>query len=182
MRSCAWTRDGTYTTDILLQLAECPHLRELEINGHHTWNYDPDVLCNFHNLERLRVIMSSKEVVSVLPQVFQKNYNSFRSLSLICKVRMGQYIRVFLTVSSLVHLIHHRRISRASSPLPASAGAVPYRWISESHAAGHHRDSKSQHSGNRRLVFRRTLNLFCTSLTFACNTQLSSMLGHARIR
>ena len=87
LQSCTWTRDGTCTTELLEQLSACPKLTELELNGHHTYSYSPDALHKFEHLQKLRIIMPSKEVVFALPRLFERNCHHLRSVSIICKVR-----------------------------------------------------------------------------------------------
>ncbi len=86
LRSCAWTRDGTITSQILETLSSSSTIHELEINGHSDRKYDPQLLLRFKNLVKISIIMPSRGVVNHLEDWVVLNQRSLRSLSLICKV------------------------------------------------------------------------------------------------
>lgn len=86
LRSFAWTRDGTITSQILETLSSCSIIHELEINGHSDRRYDPQLLLRFKNLVKVSIIMPSSGMVNRLEDWVVLNQRSLRSLSLICKV------------------------------------------------------------------------------------------------
>ena len=114
LRRCAWTRDGSLTSEILQALLcaganveadsevkEIPleyfhkeeltmrlenrGLRELEINGH-DGSYNRVLLLGFVGLERISLIMPSAAVVALLPTWTSLNHKTLRRLTVICKV------------------------------------------------------------------------------------------------
>ncbi|KAF8958990.1 hypothetical protein BDZ97DRAFT_1923300 [Flammula alnicola] len=85
LKSCTWTRDGSLNSDIFKALQQCPHLRELEFNGHNDGHYDPRLLLGFTNLQRILIIMPSPAVVSQLNPWLTVTGTSLRSFTLICK-------------------------------------------------------------------------------------------------
>lgn len=86
LQSCAWTRDGSLTTDILKTLSRAPQLRELEVNGRNEYRYDERVLCDFKTLTKVTIIMPSSPVVNMLPQWTAFAGATLRHLTLICRV------------------------------------------------------------------------------------------------
>lgn len=115
LHRCAWTRDGSLTSEILQSLlcasasVEAPDaetrdipleyfhkeelmmrlenrgLRELEVNGHDGF-YNRVLLLGFVGLERISLIMPSAAVVALLPTWTSLNHKTLRRLTLICKV------------------------------------------------------------------------------------------------
>ena len=94
LQACVWTRDGTLNSAILEELSKCPQLDSLEINGKHTYSFDPLLLLNFHRLRRLQVIMPSGEVIKVVPSLLIGSSNTLESLSLICRVSLQNSVSV----------------------------------------------------------------------------------------
>ena len=88
LRRCAWTRDGTITSQILESLSSCQNLREIELNGRSDRRYDPHLLLRFKNLDKVSIIMPSSGVVNCLKDWVLLNQYSWRSLSLVCQVRI----------------------------------------------------------------------------------------------
>lgn len=86
LRECTWTRDGSLKDEILEELSRCPQLQAVEINGHHNWNYSPELLQRLTRLRKFSVIMPSAEVVQALPAFLEGNSQSLESLTIICKV------------------------------------------------------------------------------------------------
>ena len=85
LSSCSWTRDGSLNTVILRTLQQNTHLRELEINGHHNYYYDPLTLANFTGLRKISLIMPSGDVIKMLPSWLESTGDTLRVLSLVCK-------------------------------------------------------------------------------------------------
>ncbi|KAG1872973.1 hypothetical protein DFJ58DRAFT_760579 [Suillus subalutaceus] len=85
LRSCAWTRDGSLESAILLALQQCPQLKELEINGRDSGYYDPNILTQFSKLSRISLIMPSAQVIEVLPSWISATGPTLRNLTLICQ-------------------------------------------------------------------------------------------------
>ncbi|KAG2362343.1 hypothetical protein BDR07DRAFT_1451206 [Suillus spraguei] len=85
LRSCAWTRDGSLESAILLALQQCPQLKELEINGKDSGYYDPNILTQFSKLSRISLIMPSAQVIEVLPSWISATGSTLRNLTLICQ-------------------------------------------------------------------------------------------------
>jgi hypothetical protein len=104
LHRCAWTRDGSLTSEILQALLctsanvevdadkeeltmrlENRGLRELEVNGHDGF-YNRVLLLGFVGLERISLIMPSAAVVALLPTWTSLNHKTLRRLTLICKV------------------------------------------------------------------------------------------------
>ncbi|KDQ56764.1 hypothetical protein JAAARDRAFT_36253 [Jaapia argillacea MUCL 33604] len=82
---CTWTRDGSLSSRVLESLLECPALEDLEINGHHNWQYDPQILWRFKNVSKVSLIMPSGPVIDVLPWWIKETRLRLRCLTLICK-------------------------------------------------------------------------------------------------
>ncbi|KAG1719184.1 hypothetical protein EDB19DRAFT_1787029 [Suillus lakei] len=85
LRSCAWTRDGSLESAILLALQQCPKLKELEINGKDSGYYDPNILAQFSKLSRISLIMPSAPVIEVLPSWISATGSTLRNLTMICQ-------------------------------------------------------------------------------------------------
>lgn len=85
LRSCAWTRDGSLESTILLALQQCPQLEELEINGKDSGYYDPTILARFSRLSRISLIMPSAQVIDVLPSWISATGPTLRNLTMICQ-------------------------------------------------------------------------------------------------
>ncbi|KAG2076336.1 hypothetical protein BDR04DRAFT_1003897 [Suillus decipiens] len=85
LRSCAWTRDGSLESAILLALQQCPQLKELEINGKDSGYYDPNILTQFSKLSRISLIMPSAQVIEVLPSWISATGPTLRNLTVICQ-------------------------------------------------------------------------------------------------
>ncbi|KAG2159315.1 uncharacterized protein EDB93DRAFT_1115004 [Suillus bovinus] len=85
LTSCAWTRDGSLQSDILLALQQCPKLKELEINGKDSGYYDPNILTRFSKLSRISLIMPSAQVIEVLPSWISITGPTLRNLTMICQ-------------------------------------------------------------------------------------------------
>jgi hypothetical protein len=87
LQSCTWTRDQTLVTEILEVLTtRCPSLKELEINGHATGSYDPQILLQFSSLTKISLIMPSLDVINCLPKWLQKTGETLTAFHVICKV------------------------------------------------------------------------------------------------
>ena len=86
LHGCAWTRDGSLSTEMLHALSEAQELYSLEINGHHEHSYDPAVLRNITHLQKLTVIMPSAAVLGVLPSWAAALSANLSHLVLFCKV------------------------------------------------------------------------------------------------
>lgn len=86
LRSCTWTRDHTLSSEILEVLSNCPALRELEINGHATGTYNPQLLLRFGSLAKISLIMPSADVVEILPNWVEKTGKTLTALHILCKV------------------------------------------------------------------------------------------------
>jgi hypothetical protein len=69
----------------------CPKLRELEINGRHQWNYEPEQLTNLRGLESIALLMPNGEVVSALVNWCEAYGDQLKELTLICKVCLQCY-------------------------------------------------------------------------------------------
>ena len=88
LRSCVWTRDGTMKGPILAALkTHCTKLRELEINGRHEWNYEPEQLIEFSSLESITLLMPNTDVVNALVKWCEIHGSMLKELTLVCKVR-----------------------------------------------------------------------------------------------
>ncbi|KAF8902526.1 hypothetical protein CPB84DRAFT_1814867 [Gymnopilus junonius] len=85
LRACTWTRDGSLNSEILEALVQCPNLRDLELNGHNDGHYDPRLLLQFRNLNRISLIMPSTVVVSQLGTWLSFTGHTLRNFTLICK-------------------------------------------------------------------------------------------------
>ncbi|KAG2134800.1 hypothetical protein DEU56DRAFT_404161 [Suillus clintonianus] len=85
LRSCAWTRDGSLESPILLALQQCSQLTELEINGHDSGYYNPNILAQFSKLSRISLIMPSAQVIEVLPSWISATGPTLRNLTMICQ-------------------------------------------------------------------------------------------------
>ena len=88
LQSCAWTRDGSLTTDVLNALTHSQRLSELELNGRNQWRYDPEILCNFSRLRKITLIMPSGSVADVIPRWTAITKDTLEHLTLICHVRL----------------------------------------------------------------------------------------------
>lgn len=86
LRSVTWTREGSLTSAIMSVLASLPALDRLEINGHDSGNYDPNILTQFTHLTQLSVIMPSAAIVGQLHPWFQLQRVQLTHLTFICKV------------------------------------------------------------------------------------------------
>lgn len=106
LQACVWTRDGTLNSAILEELSKCPQLDSLEINGKHTYSFDPLLLLNFHQLRRLQVIMPSGEVIKVVPSLLIGSSNTLESLSLICRVSLQNSILATKTLIQVIVSLH----------------------------------------------------------------------------
>ena len=87
LRSCAWTRDDSLTSNILEALHQCKDLRELELNGHNIDDYGAQLLLGFTELHRISLIMPSVTLVRQFKPWVSATGATLRSLTLICKVR-----------------------------------------------------------------------------------------------
>lgn len=87
LRSCTWTRDGTFATPIIHALQSLSHLEELEFNGASSGKYDPSSLVQLKNLKKVRIIMPDWDVIAVLPLWMATIGNSLNNLSIISKVK-----------------------------------------------------------------------------------------------
>ncbi|EPQ50827.1 hypothetical protein GLOTRDRAFT_49961 [Gloeophyllum trabeum ATCC 11539] len=85
LRHCTWTRDGSLDNAIFEALLHCHKLKELEINGHHDGQYDPEVLCRFTRLNKITLIMPSWLVIAQLPRWIRETGPALQYLSIICK-------------------------------------------------------------------------------------------------
>lgn len=114
LHRCAWTRDGSLTSEILqamlcasanveadAEIRDIPleyfhkeeltmrlenrGLRELEVNGHDGF-YNRVLLLGFVGLEQISLIMPSAAVVALLPTWTSLNHKTLRRLALTCKV------------------------------------------------------------------------------------------------
>jgi len=86
LRSCAWTRDGSLSSSILLAILKHRQLQELEINGHRHRNCDHTILPQFTSVRRIKLVMPSPPVLEVLPAWLKSLKNPLQSLSIVCKV------------------------------------------------------------------------------------------------
>jgi len=87
LRSCTWTRDKTLSTEILEVISStCFSLKELEINGHATGTYNPEVLLRFTSLNKISLIMPSLSVIEILPNWLQKTGETLTAFHILCKV------------------------------------------------------------------------------------------------
>ncbi|KAF9531062.1 hypothetical protein CPB83DRAFT_849257 [Crepidotus variabilis] len=85
LTSCTWTRQGSLTSEILEALLNCPELGDLEINGHHSTDYEPRILLRFVRLKRISIIMPSPEIIRLLPLWLAATSSCLRNLTLVCK-------------------------------------------------------------------------------------------------
>ncbi|EMD36761.1 hypothetical protein CERSUDRAFT_65561 [Gelatoporia subvermispora B] len=85
LQSCAWTRDGSLTSEILETLVDFPHLSALDFNGRDGWDYDHRILPRFTHLQHLSIIMPSSRVVGILPSWLGATGATLKHLTLICK-------------------------------------------------------------------------------------------------
>ena len=86
LRSCAWTRAGTLTSEVLLAIVKHPHLQELAIDGGCHKCYDPTILPQFTSVRRISLIMPSPPVIGVLPMWLNSLVNPLQSLTIVCWV------------------------------------------------------------------------------------------------
>ena len=94
LRSCAWTRDSSLTSNILEALHQCKNLRDIELNGQSVSNYDPRLLLGFTELQRISLVSLSPPVVRQFKPWLSATGASLRSLTLLCKVRSQVVIAV----------------------------------------------------------------------------------------
>lgn len=85
LRACAWTRDGSLSSEILLELNSLQELQDLEINGNSGGNYDPVYLSHFTRLTKISIIMPRIPVLSQLTDWLPLTAQSLKSFTLICR-------------------------------------------------------------------------------------------------
>ncbi|KIY67243.1 hypothetical protein CYLTODRAFT_437122 [Cylindrobasidium torrendii FP15055 ss-10] len=85
LKVCAWTRDGSLTSDVLRSLGGLHHLRKLEINGHDQGNFQARLLLQLTRLNTITIIMPSAAVIALLPEWFEALAENLTGLTLICK-------------------------------------------------------------------------------------------------
>lgn len=86
LKVCAWTRDGSLTSDIIRSLSSLQNLSQLEINGHDQGNYQARILLQLTRLSTITIIMPSAAVITLLPEWFEALAETLTGLTLICKV------------------------------------------------------------------------------------------------
>ena len=134
LRSCAWTRDGTITSQILESLSSCPNLHELELNGRSDRRYDPQLLLKFKNLDKVSIIMPSSGVVNRLKNWVLLNQHSLRSLSLVCKVWIFSLFHTNSRSNDNQGIyIDNRRYSRTSCTLATQPRASSHKRLSQTY-------------------------------------------------
>ena len=84
LRSCTWTRESLSSEILEVLSTHCPALRELEINGHATYN--PQLLPRFGTLAKISLIMPSADVVDILPSWIENTGKTLTTLHIICQV------------------------------------------------------------------------------------------------
>ncbi|KAH7910379.1 hypothetical protein BJ138DRAFT_1173181 [Hygrophoropsis aurantiaca] len=85
LRSCTWTRDGSFNSAVMSALQGCHNLQEIELNGHDTGAYNPIALVQFQRLSKLTLIMPSAQIIDIMPSWMSVTGATLRHLSIICK-------------------------------------------------------------------------------------------------
>ncbi|KZV96618.1 hypothetical protein EXIGLDRAFT_833463 [Exidia glandulosa HHB12029] len=132
LRSCSWTRDGSFSNSVIEALARMDTLRGLEFNGHSGIEYSPRMLLSLRHLTKVSIIMPDRETAMILPEWLDILAPSLRSLSLICKSSglitdsMLRPVAHRLTQLDTLHLTGCTRISAAcvEELLAASAEGI----------------------------------------------------------